>query len=100
MTVHACAVCGRALPASPDPGRPRVYCSTACRREREATLSRIRVRIGDLEEERARYERESASGMTETIGVRGRLVLADALASVEAAIQREFARIAALSDES
>ena len=98
MTIR-CATCGGSLPAPSSTGRPRTFCTTSCRREREATLCRIRARIGDLENERSLFEREVADGEIETLTARGRVTLPAALASVAAALSREFARIAALTDE-
>lgn len=41
-----CAVCGGAL-VQPTTGRPRTYCSTICRRQREYTVRHIRFLEGE-----------------------------------------------------
>ena len=79
--------------STPRVGQPRrrgFYRST----KRETTLTRIRRRISALEDERASYERAIADGEV-LLCVPD---LSAALVSVEAAIQREFARIEALTE--
>ena len=50
-----CQKCGKKLTESDGPGRPKKFCSKACRRAGEYALTRVNRRIGDLEEELSCY---------------------------------------------
>lgn len=46
----ACAKCGAPLDKPSGAGRPRIYCSTACRRLAELAIRRLNRRLEHLEE--------------------------------------------------
>ncbi len=49
--MKTCRKCGRDLPASTGPGRPRSYCSTGCRRAAEYELRRLQKALEEVEEQ-------------------------------------------------
>ena len=62
-----CVKCGGALPPGKAAGRPRRYCSTACRRLAEYEVSRLQNRLSRLEDELLR-ERHNNSGLKDWNG--------------------------------
>lgn len=44
-----CAKCSRPLAERTGPGRPALYCSTACRRSAEYELRRVQAALEDVE---------------------------------------------------
>jgi hypothetical protein len=88
-----CARCGGAL-TQPDTGRPRVYCSTACRRDVEYELRRVSALLLTAEKSEQRSRLAAASepgtwaasassawaGEVDALRQRLRVLLADAAA--------------------
>ena len=50
QAIMVCIKCGATLPPSAATGRPRVYCSVACRRAGEFELRRLQKHLEDLED--------------------------------------------------
>jgi hypothetical protein len=50
-----CLKCGAPLEASNGKGRPKAYCSTACRRAAEMEIKRADQRLGALENDAQNY---------------------------------------------
>lgn len=50
MEPRACTKCGGPIDDPVDAGRPRAYCSTACRRAAEHEIRRLNTLLGKLEE--------------------------------------------------
>ena len=48
-TEKTCRKCTAALPAAPGPGRPRRYCSSACRRTAAYELRRVQAGLVKVE---------------------------------------------------
>ena len=63
----SCVKCGAALPPGKAAGRPRRYCSTACRRLAEYEVSRLQGRLSRLEDEFLR-EKHNRSGLKDFSG--------------------------------
>lgn len=102
--LQRCPVCLSALPEGAPTGRPAVYCSERCRRERGQAMARARRRIARLEDERAVYERALELGAGTRVrmlpfGRKIEVTPRQALRNVEAALAREHARLLALDDE-
>ncbi len=57
---HECAECGAALPEARPTGRPRRYCSHACRQRRHVERSRL-AEVGPLEESLGDARRRAAA---------------------------------------
>lgn len=50
-TAPVCVKCSRPLPERSGPGRPALYCSTACRRAAEYELRRVQASLEHVEEQ-------------------------------------------------
>lgn len=50
MEAAACVKCGSPITEAPTTGRPKKYCSPACRRSAEHEIRRVNVLLGKLEE--------------------------------------------------
>ena len=61
--VNKCPSCGRAIEAQVGPGRPRIYCSIACRRVGELRIRRLNGQLEGLEQ-RERWLRDPSRRMT------------------------------------
>ncbi len=46
----ACPKCGAPIPDAGGPGRPKIFCSTGCRRLAEYEIRRLNETIGKLED--------------------------------------------------
>ncbi len=60
-----CRKCGREVPESVGPGRPRSYCSTGCRRAMEYETRRLQTAL-DAIEEQLRWCRLGWNGRSES----------------------------------
>lgn len=54
MEPTACVKCGGQIADAATTGRPKKYCSTACRRSAEHEIRRVNVLLGKLEERLSR----------------------------------------------
>ena len=50
-----CAICSQTFETTAKTGRPKDYCSIACRRMAEREIKRLEKRIAELEEDLMRY---------------------------------------------
>ncbi len=50
-TAPVCVKCSRPLPEQSGPGRPTIYCSTACRRAVEYELRRVQSALEQVEDQ-------------------------------------------------
>ncbi len=51
LAATECVKCSRPLPEQSGPGRPPIYCSTACRRAAEYELRRVQASLEHVEEQ-------------------------------------------------
>lgn len=56
-----CLICTRPLPPATGRGRPRAYCSPACRRTAEFEIRRLHARLGQLEVRASELRLEAAA---------------------------------------
>lgn len=95
MSEKVCIKCGQPLPGETTTGRPRVYCSTVCRRAAELEIKRINRRLETLEERLSDLLLHGDMGLKDLTGRNHR----EQMTALKAEIARQEERLRALLEQ-